>query len=226
MATRGAPAVSVPRLSAAVVALADSPPGGPPEVLLAVRGAALESAPGAAVFPGGALDERLDGGSLRACALRECLEETGVSLRGELVPLCRWVTPEVERRRFDTTFFAVRAGEAERSFSPHVDAHGESSSVGWVRPTDALARHRDGELVLLPPQWHTLRWLAGFESASAALDAAARRSPPTFRPAWDRARGALALGNGQSILVGLQGSGPGFAGASFELVDGDGRARL
>jgi 8-oxo-dGTP pyrophosphatase MutT (NUDIX family) len=78
------------------------------EVLLLKRTEKAAFMPGAWVFPGGSVDpadgEGPDG--FRACAMRELQEEAGIELPAdeELVPFCRWVTPEIVSRRFDPTF--------------------------------------------------------------------------------------------------------------------------
>ena len=73
------------------------------QVLLLKRTEKAAFMPGAWVFPGGAVDpgdgEGPDG--FRACAIRELHEEAGIELSPdeELVPFCRWVTPEIVSRR-------------------------------------------------------------------------------------------------------------------------------
>ncbi len=83
------------------------------EVLLLKRTEAASFMPGAWVFPGGSVD-RADGEapqSFRACAVRELREEAGIELPAdeELVPFCRWITPEIVSRRFDAWFFLALA---------------------------------------------------------------------------------------------------------------------
>ena len=51
-------------------------------------------------------DEGAAADPVRACALRETAEETGVRLdEDDLVPWAHWITPELEPRRYDTYFF-------------------------------------------------------------------------------------------------------------------------
>jgi len=83
------------------------------EVLLLRRSENARFMPNVWVFPGGALD-REDGDGiegLKTCAIRELHEEAGVRLdpSTHLVPLARWVTPEVIKTRFDTWFFLAKS---------------------------------------------------------------------------------------------------------------------
>ena len=62
------------------------------------------------VFPGGRLDRKtpLAADPVRACALRETEEETGVRFdAADLQDWAHWITPELEPRRYDTQFFVA-----------------------------------------------------------------------------------------------------------------------
>src|SRR5665811_1252371 len=71
------------------------------EVFVVRRNAALAFAPGATVFPGGAVDPadgpiaaELGVDEFRAAAARECMEEAGIPIDArELVEFARWITP-------------------------------------------------------------------------------------------------------------------------------------
>jgi 8-oxo-dGTP pyrophosphatase MutT (NUDIX family) len=91
-----------------------------------------------------------------------------------------WVTPEEEARRYDTRFFlaALPGGAA-------VTAHqAEAERERWLAPAAAAA---DWELPMLPPTRITLRELAGFRSAAAALAAAADRRVERILPVLEGA---------------------------------------
>jgi len=121
------------------------------------------------VFPGGAVDGSVnDDTAHRATALRELAEESAVVLTdpGELVPFSRWITPEQVKIRYDTRFYLAQA-------PPHTapEADGEEIvEVGWFAPADALARHRDGDLLLVFPTIKMLETLARFDSPEEALE--------------------------------------------------------
>ncbi len=58
-----------------------------------------------------------------------------------------WITPESEPKRFDTRFFLARAPEGQAY------AHDDDELIGseWIRPADALARHRAGDFDMIGP---------------------------------------------------------------------------
>ena len=121
--------------------------------------------------------------ALYACAVRETFEEARVSLVSpgaggrlavdvaQLPLLDHWVTPEVERHRYDVRFFAAHVTDGQAALSTS-----EADHALWIRPADALAAFAAGDLPMLPPTEAVLRRLAGFASASAVLDDAPRRT--------------------------------------------------
>jgi 8-oxo-dGTP pyrophosphatase MutT (NUDIX family) len=119
--------------------------------------------------------------ALGAASFLEATQRHGASLdASRLVPLSRWVTPAVEKKRFDARFFVARVSEGE--IASH-DAH-ETVASRWFRPSDAVAQHLAGAIDLPPP---TLRTLEGFSEAPDAdtiLAAARSRTPPLVRPVF------------------------------------------
>ncbi len=133
------------------------------------------------------LADRRDGGALE---LRDGDRHAVHAGELSLVDLCRrddlvldlstthyvahWVTPVGERRRFDTRFF-VSAAPADQE-----PLHDEKETVEsrWVRPSEALALHEAGELMMMPPTVANLRFLEPHGSVRSALDAAASVPPP------------------------------------------------
>ena len=78
----------------------------------------------------------------------EVLDAEDLSLElADLRYVAHWITPESEPKRFDTRFFLARAPEG------HAYAHdeGELISSEWVRPDEALARHRAGAFDMIGP---------------------------------------------------------------------------
>jgi 8-oxo-dGTP pyrophosphatase MutT (NUDIX family) len=80
-----------------------------------------------------------------------------------------WITPEGAPRRYDTRFFVAAAPEAQE---PLHDDHEVIANV-WIRPVDALERHRAGQFDLIFPTYRSLQALERFERAADVLAAAA-----------------------------------------------------
>lgn len=133
------------------------------------------------VEPTSSLEEarrRLDAGS----SFHQVVGDLGARLRlDRLVPYARWVTPSVERRRFDTRFFLALAPEGQQG------RHDGSETVAdaWLRPRVALEQEERGEIFMAPPTVRTLEALCEFDSAAAALKDAASRPPPLVRPIFE-----------------------------------------
>jgi len=66
--------------------------------------------------------------------------------------VAHWITPAIEKRRFDARFFAIEAPDGQ------LGAHDqrETTASAWLSPTDALNRYQEGTIELAPP---TLRIL-------------------------------------------------------------------
>lgn len=152
------------------------------EVLLLKRTDAAAFMPGAWVFPGGSVDPE-DGegpGGYRACAVRELREEAGIELPAdeELIPFCRWITPEFVPRRFDAQFFLALA---PAHTPPRCDGV-ETVDARWFEPAAALAAAAADKVVLPFPTRIQLGWLAEHQTSTAALDAYRGRSTEPIMP--------------------------------------------
>ena len=160
------------------------------EVLLLRRARTLVFHGGAWVFPGGRVDLSDHGAGeqerARAAALRETLEEAGLSLALDaLVPFSHWTTPAGRPRRFATWFFLaqVDARQTVRVDGGEIDAH------RWLCPHEALALHAQRQIELPPPTFVSLTVLTRASDPASAL-ALARSAPPFVfvprpRPAAD-----------------------------------------
>jgi 8-oxo-dGTP pyrophosphatase MutT (NUDIX family) len=153
--------------AATVILLRDTASG--PETLMLRKNSKIAFG-GMWVFPGGRVDDEDAPGApddvrARAAAVREAAEEASISLRPEdLVWFSHWTPPPVEIRRYSTWFFAAKAPRMEVSIDD-----GEITESQWIRPADALAKQRAGEIELVPPTWVTLHYLAQHASVDAAL---------------------------------------------------------
>ncbi|HEY2332015.1 MAG TPA: NUDIX domain-containing protein [Acidimicrobiales bacterium] len=170
--------------AATVVLLRDGPDG--METLLLVRNQAADFAGGAAVFPGGRVEESdwlgVDPGdeleAARRAAARETIEEAGLVVDPlAFVTLSHWQPPSTAPKRFLTWFF-VAAATPEAVVA--VDG-AEIVEHVWTTPAAAMAAKTAGRLGLLPPTWVTLEWLSRQPSVDEALAAAAARLPPRYQ---------------------------------------------
>jgi 8-oxo-dGTP pyrophosphatase MutT (NUDIX family) len=196
---RNAGPETTPRLAATVILMRGG--GDSLEVLLVKRNPASRFMGGAWVFPGGAVKRGEGEGqeALRAAAIRELVEEAGVTLPGPdtLRPFSRWITPAEVEIRFDTWFFlaAMPAGQ-----TPEVDG-AEVVEARWYTPQQALEAGDAGEIMLVFPTIKHLQQLSPFDSVQSLLDHARERE---IRPVQPRV-----LGQGETARIVLPGE-PGY----------------
>ncbi|MGH0037357.1 MAG: NUDIX hydrolase [Myxococcota bacterium] len=210
-----------PLPSSTVVVLRDGPSA--LEVLLLERAPRRDGSPGPWVFPGGKVepgDARHAGDEApgaRHAAVRETREEAGLALApDDLVPISRWITPEVSPRRFDTWFYAA---VPEPEVEVRVDGR-EIVGHRWLDPRAALEAHAAGEVRLAPPTFVTVHWLRGHDRAERALHALGRAPFLTFRPRLCPGEdGVFMLYPGDA---GYEVGDPGRPGARHRIVSGPG----
>ena len=90
-----------------------------------------------------------------------------------------WITPPGLSRRFDTRFFLAAAPDAQIAVPDQV----ETIAHAWLRPEDALAMQKRGELELVFATIQTLRALSGFDNVDAMLaHAHALEAVPALMP--------------------------------------------
>jgi 8-oxo-dGTP pyrophosphatase MutT (NUDIX family) len=96
-----------------------------------------------------------------------------------IVYFAHWITPELSPRRYDTRFFVAEAPEGQQM----AHAPGELIGQAWVRPADALDRHRRGDFDLILPTIRNLEAIGRYDRADDLLEAAARLTAiPTMMP--------------------------------------------
>ena len=90
-----------------------------------------------------------------------------------------WITPVGPPRRYDTRFFVAAAPPDQEPL--HDDR--ETIASLWVRPADALDRHKRGELEMIIPTIRNLESIAVFDRSEDLLAAAAALTDiPTILP--------------------------------------------
>ncbi|MEU4314963.1 NUDIX hydrolase [Nocardia sp. NPDC024068] len=104
----------------------------------------------------------------REVTLAQFLAQEKLVLRADLLrPWARWITPTVERRRYDTHFFVAVLPSGQRADG----ATSETDLVQWSTPAAALSTWKTGEHVLLPPTWSQLTSLGAYSSTEQILAA-------------------------------------------------------
>lgn len=184
------------REAASVIAARDGERG--LEVLVLERGGSSRFLPGYVAFPGGSTDpgdvalaERWFGTgeeAVRACAVRELLEEVGLALTSEglveadgrmsdqldvspprpeqLREIAHWVAPSRVPVRFDARFFAVRAPLGLR-LAPD---GGETADAWWAWPGELLEDWRAERRRLYWPTYFTVRAISPCATVAELLD--------------------------------------------------------
>lgn len=110
------------------------------------------------------------GGSFPALA-----DEHDFTLRLDgLAPWSRWVTPTIERRRYDARFFVARAPERQRANHDQI----EVTAGEWLTPSAALERWASGSIQLPPPTLRTIEQLDTLRSIDAVFETASAAGAP------------------------------------------------
>ena len=94
----------------------------------------------------------------------------------EVFVLAHWITDRDLSRRFDVPFLVARMPQGQ---APVADETEQFEPV-WVRPADALQRHKDGDFFIIFPTIRTLERLQAFATVAAVLHACAA----TEQPLW------------------------------------------
>lgn len=112
-------------------------------------------------------------------ALSQWLRSEGLSLDAGLVqPWIHWVTPEVERRRYDTRFLVAEVPDRQTARDLGV----ESRMSTWAGVAAAIEAARSGEMPMLPPTVDALEQLGAFDTAAAVMLEASGRTPQPKMP--------------------------------------------
>ncbi len=88
-----------------------------------------------------------------------------------LIPYSHWITPEGEKKRFDTRFFLAVLPPGQETVSDY----NELTEFLWVTPQNALSLHNARKIILMPPTLKTVMELTSFFSVEELFAAARKR---------------------------------------------------
>ncbi len=112
--------------------------------------------------------------------LLDICEQEGLVLAVDAVHyVSHWITPELAPRRYDTRFFITAAPPGQ------IASHDEVETIAniWIRPGEALARHRAGEIEMLPPTIANLRNIEAYRTTGEVMEWASQVTDvPTVLP--------------------------------------------
>ena len=122
--------------------------------------------------------------------LLDVLDEQRLTLDARpMAHTAHWVTPVVERRRYDTHFFIAALPEGRGT---RCDEREMVESL-WVRPAVAAERFGRGELPMVFPTVKTVESLARYRSTDAAIEAASRERVERILPRLVRTDAGVAI---------------------------------
>jgi glyoxylase-like metal-dependent hydrolase (beta-lactamase superfamily II)/8-oxo-dGTP pyrophosphatase MutT (NUDIX family) len=101
----------------------------------------------------------------------QCAQRGLLLCTDQIYTLAHWTTDRDLPKRFDVPFLVARMPEGQ---TPSAD-EAEQFEPCWVRPADALARHKAGGFFMIFPTLRTLERLAAHKTVEAVLDACASR---------------------------------------------------
>ena len=101
----------------------------------------------------------------------------GLTLDGaDVFVLAHWITDRDLPRRFDVPFLVARMPEGQQPVADEA----EQFEPCWVRPADALERHKAGGFFIIFPTIRTLERLQAYANVQAVLDACALNDEPLW----------------------------------------------
>ena len=126
----------------------------------------------------------------RLAAAREAEEECGLKPNlDDMVQLSHWTTPVVEPKRFETWIYAAPLAKDDRVTIDGSEIH----DAMWIRVEEAVARHEEGDLGMLPPTYVTLRSLLRYPDVSAMVAEEKQTQPPEVFPVFAQDDGKVVV---------------------------------
>ena len=96
----------------------------------------------------------------------EMLRDEGLQLPlHQMIYFSHWITPVGAPRRYDTRFFAAAAPAAQQPLHDNREAINHV----WVRPAEALDKHRQKQFDMSTPTVHTLKLFAAHDSVASLM---------------------------------------------------------
>ena len=110
----------------------------------------------------------------RSQALHMQCEELGLTLAADQVfVLAHWITDRDLKRRFDVPFLVARMPDHQ---TPVADEQEQFEPV-WIRPAEALRRHREEDFFIIFPTIRTLERMQAHDNVDSVLQACANEQP-------------------------------------------------
>ncbi len=102
------------------------------------------------------------------------MKQSGYTLAADSVYLlAHWVTDRDMPKRFNVPFLVARMPQGQHPVADET----EQFAPEWVRPQDALARHKAGDFFMIFPTIRSLERLASYANVDAVLHACASEQP-------------------------------------------------
>ena len=96
----------------------------------------------------------------QSLSLKDLAEKEHLSFALDLLtPYAHWITPDIESKRFSTRFFLARQPLEQIPFHDTI----EMTKSQWLSPSEAIERHKEGKILLMPPTLKTLEELNAFQ---------------------------------------------------------------
>ena len=88
-----------------------------------------------------------------------------------LMPYAHWITPTIEKKRFNTRFFIARVPDDQIPLHDSI----EMTKSLWMSPAAALSAYRERRILLMPPTLKTLEELSLFDKTADVFRFTAER---------------------------------------------------
>ena len=123
-------------------------------------------------------------------SFNQIIEWEDLTLRmDQLLYFAHWITPPVEKHRYDTRFFLAKAPAHQTLVHDEV----ETTDSCWMTPKEAVDGYAAGDLQLAPPTLHILLNMAAHKTADEVFAHYTDREVPAIEPQPNLEGGTIAL---------------------------------